>query len=78
MAFAALLKGWFGKLFGSSVASMLCLGLIGDPCCVNGHPLATNATFQPTICTAFFATDRYITKTEDAGKVALFRSYTTT
>jgi hypothetical protein len=73
-AIAALLKGWFGKLFGSSVASMLCLGLLGDPCCVNGHALATNATFQPTICTAFFAPDHYITKVEDAGKVALFRS----
>lgn len=73
-AIAALLKGWFGKLFGSSAASMLCLGLLGDPCCVNGRALATNATFQPTICTAFFAPDHYITKKEDAGKVALFRS----
>ena len=73
-AIAALLKGWFGKLFGSSVASMLCFGLFGDPCCVNGHALATNATIQPTICTAFFATDHYITQKEDAGKVALFRS----
>lgn len=69
-AIAALLKRWFGKLFGSSAASVLCLGLVGDPCCVNGHALATNATFQPTICMAFFAPDHYVTKKEDAGKTA--------
>lgn len=73
-AIAALLKRWFGKLFGSSAASVLCLGLVGDPCCVNGHALATNATFQPTICMAFFAPDHYVTKKEDAGKAAYFHA----
>jgi uncharacterized protein len=72
-AIAALLKGWFAKLFGSSAASVLCLGLVGDPCCVNGHALATGVTIQPAICMAFFAPDHYVTKNEDAGKMALFR-----
>lgn len=73
-AIAALLKGWFGKLFWSSVASMLCLCLSGNACCLRGHVFAADATLQPAICTAFFATDHYITQKEDAGKVALFRS----
>jgi uncharacterized protein len=73
-AIAALLKGWFGKLFGSSAASVLCLGLVGDPCCINGHALATGATIQPAICTAFLVPDHYITKREDAGKAAFFHS----
>jgi carbon monoxide dehydrogenase subunit G len=59
-AIAALLKGWFGKLFGSSVASMLCLR--------GGRDVPA------TICTAFFATDHYITQKEAAGEVAPFRS----
>jgi len=53
---------------------MLCLCLSGNACCLRGHVFAADATLQPAICTAFFATDHYITKKEDAGKVALFRS----
>lgn len=70
----ALMKGWFGKLFGSSVTSLLCLCLYGNACCHRGHALAADAMVQPMICTAFFAPDSYVIKKADAGKAAFFRT----
>ncbi len=68
------MKGWFGKLFGSSVTSLLCLCLYGNACCHRDHALAAGAMVQPMICTALLASDPYMIKQEDAGKAAFFQS----
>jgi uncharacterized protein len=65
-AIAAHLRSWFGKLFGSSVASLLCLGFLGNPDCLYGHAFTTDTQATQVMGTALSVPDRYISN--DTGK----------
>ncbi len=73
-AIGALLKGWVGKLLGSSVAPMLCLCIYGSACWHRDHALAADATVQSMIGTAFCAPDYSIGGKADIAKAVSFRS----
>lgn len=71
----AFLKNGFGKIFGSSVASLLAICLCGNAACIcSGHANTANTTFRPMMCMPFSATEPYISRSRGTCETALFRS----
>ncbi len=72
-ALNALFKSWFGKIFGSSVASLLAICLSGQVSCLGGLPHTASAMVRPFTCVQFFSAEHPISKREASCESVLIR-----